>query len=131
MVNLLPRKEFELILNGQTIEGKYCLWAIKRMCDKKKWSIKDLSVQLSADKMTFDDLCEFILCAVEYKVRKNKKPFMYTDVDVCDWLEELGGVDSEEVTALMNHAHSEIEEKKSIVNPQPGESLKPLEVLQD
>lgn len=124
MLELLPRKEFEFTLkDGTKIKGQFSLWAVKRFCDKLKLSLSQLGERLGADKVTFDDTCQVLLCAVEYTARKNKLPFSYNDVDACDWIEELGGLDGENYLALMRHAHSE-DEKKSQQDQLSGETLK-------
>ena len=114
-VELLPRKEFIITLDsGEVIKGKYSLWAAKRFCDKKKLTLKQLIESLSEENMTFDDLCENILCAVEHCQKEFGEKFKYNDFDVCNWIEELGGIGSEEYTKLVGHAFSELEpEKKS------------------
>jgi hypothetical protein len=120
-LNLLHRKEFEITLNDKSvIKGQYSLWSIKRYCDKKNFSLTQLNEQLTSDKISFDDVCQLLLCAVEYKTRVEKKGFSFTDIDACEWIEQLGGLMGEKYTALMNHAKSEDdspvnenEEKKS------------------
>jgi len=113
---LLPRKEFEFILSPtEKIEGKHGTWSTKRLCDKKGWSILEFMVRFSdTEKLTLDDMCQLLLCAVEYKWRKDKKgSFPYTDIDACEWLEEMGGFGSEDWNKLLNHFASDLEEKKN------------------
>lgn len=124
MLNLLPRKEFEITLeDGTIINGQFSLWAVKRFCDKLKLTLSQLGERMQADKVTMDDTCQVLLCAVEYKTRKAGKPFGYTDIDACDWIERLGGIESENYLNLMRHAGSE-DEKKSPVIQSSGETLK-------
>lgn len=117
-LNLLPRKAFEIILNGQTIKGQYSLWSLKRFCDKKNLSLSQLSEALDQDKVSFDDLTLLILCAVEYVSRKEKQPFTYTDIDCCEWIEELGGLQGEKFLALQGHAASEDKGDSEKKNPE-------------
>jgi hypothetical protein len=113
-INLLPRKEFEITLDsGDVIKGKYSNWAVKRFCDKKKVTLKGLSTILGEDTATLDDVCQIILCAVEHTARETGRPFSYTDFHVCNWIEELGGFDSQNFLDLVKHGGSEIEEKKT------------------
>jgi hypothetical protein len=131
MLDLLPRKEFTITLEDKTvIHGQFGLWAVKRFCDKLKLSLSQLQGRMSLDKITFDDTCQVLLCAVEYKSRKEKKPFTYTDIDACEWIEALGGLESENYMALMKHSGPE-EEKKSPVSQLNGESLKESAMPQD
>jgi len=117
-LELLPRKEFEFTLeSGETIKGKHGTWSTKRLCDKKGWSIMEFMVRFNdTDKLTLDDVCQLLLCAVEYKWRKDEKgPFPYNDMHACEWLEGLGGFGSEKWNELIGHFASDIEEKKSQV----------------
>lgn len=115
--NLLPRKEFEIILDdGQVIAGKYGTWAIKRFCDKRGIKLSQLNEILSGD-LSFDDIVEILLCAVEYNCRLKNLPFNFSDIDVCGWIDELGGLLGEEYLKLAAHAGSS-DEKKSPVNQQ-------------
>lgn len=116
---LLPRKSFEIVLDDKSVvRGQYSLWSVKRYCDLKKLSLAQLEEQLSVENIALDDIVLLILTAVEYIARKEKKGFAYSDVDVCDWIEQLGGITSENYQNLIGHARSEdtsepSEEKKS------------------
>ena len=111
VINLLPRKEFEITLNsGEIIKGKFSLWSVKRYCDKRKLTLQQLETQLKVENAEFEDICQMVLCAVEDASRREKKGFAYTDQDVCDWIEEMGGLMSDSYAMLMNHARSEDEE---------------------
>jgi len=110
-INLLPRKEFELILDSGTIQGKYGLWSYKRYCDIKQISLSEMLSALDKED-SLDDLCLILLCSVEYSSRKKGLPFNYTDVDICEWIEEMGGVTSDNFLKLLAHAKGEEETKE-------------------
>lgn len=108
MIELKPRKEFAITLeNGQSISGKFGTWALKRFGMKKNYSLAQLNAALSS--FTLDDAIEFILSAVEQSFRelKTKDSFPYSDIDVCAWVDELGGIGSGEVQKLFKHAGDE------------------------
>lgn len=121
-LNLLPRKEFEITLNsGDTIKGKYGTWAAKRFCDKQNLSIVQFIEKFGeVSKLSFNDIVLLILCSVEYAWRKeNRGAFVYSDVDACEWVEELGGFGSEAYNRLFAHFSSDVEsteEKKTEVS---------------
>lgn len=119
-LELLPRKEFEFILDsGNVVKGKFGTWAAKRFCDKKQISIVQFIEKFHPEKIeeiTFDDVTLLILCSVEYSHRKeNKGPFPYTDIDACEWVEGLGGFGGEDYGRLFSHFASDVEgeEKKN------------------
>ncbi len=122
-VNLLPQKEFEITLNsGEIIRGQYNLYASKLFSDKKKLTLQELFELSSAEKLSLDDVCELLLCAVHGLAKKEKRPFAYYDVHACDWIEELGGLSGDLFGKVMGHSNSELpkednapdDEKKSL-----------------
>lgn len=124
-LDLLPRKVFEITLgDGKKITGQFGTWTLKRFCDKSKLSLKHLNDKFVNEGTNLTDTVSMLLCAVEYVCLKNKEPFTYTDIEACDWIDELGGVYSIPVSNLFNHAASELKdeapdsEKKSPLNGQ-------------
>lgn len=111
-INLLPRKEFEItLIDGTIIKGQFGTWSLQRFCDKRdKLSLGQLQL-LKPDDYTIGDMVDMILCAVEYKARKENAPFSFTDVHCCSWIDELGGFSAQPVTDLFNHQSSDVEIK--------------------
>lgn len=114
-INLLPRKEFEITLSdGTVISGQYTTWALKRYGEKL-----GLTLQQSGEQLTnpgLNDMVEYLLSAVEYTARKNKQPFSYTDLQACDWIDDMGGIQSLDLIRLFRHSGDEqpvAEEKKT------------------
>ena len=118
-INLLPRKAFEITLaDGKVIKGQFSLWASKRYADKKGYSLQQLIEKSGVENISFDDICQILLCAVEYVSRKEKQGFAFSDIDACEWIEEMGGLIGEQFQKLMDHAKDSEseqvdEEKKS------------------
>lgn len=109
MINLLPRKEFEItLLDGTVIKGQFGTWALKRYCDKQKLSLSEAGAKLT--NPSINDITDYILAAVEYSARKASTPFSYTDVHACDWIDEMGGLSSELFIKLFNHSGDEVKE---------------------
>lgn len=118
-INLLPRKEFEILYDGKVIPGKFGTWSAKRFSDLKKLSLKQLGTYLDKE-LSLSDVCLNILCAVEYAARKRGDKFIHTEMDVCEWIDEMGGVHSDMFLELCSHAKSELaeieDEKKNSLN---------------
>lgn len=115
MIELKPRKEFVITLkSGESIPGKFGTWALRRFCMKKNYTLVQMGAAFSAN-LSIDDMTEFILSAVEQSFRelKSKDSFPYTDIDVCAWIDEMGGIGSEDVTRLFNHAGDEQKKTES------------------
>lgn len=110
--NPLPRKEFEIELtDGTVIKGQFGTWALKRFCDKLNLTLTEAQEKLQG----LSGFIDYILCAVEYTARKEKAPFSYTDMDAADWIDQLGGITSENFTRIAAHTADEnaTEEKKT------------------
>ena len=117
-LDLLPRKEFEITLeDGTIIKGQFGTWALKRFCTRRNYSLNEAGVKLSDPGM--DDIVDYILSAVEYAARKENAPFSYTDLHVCEWIDEMGGMQSQDFANLFRHSADEVqasdatEEKKT------------------
>lgn len=110
-IELLPRKEFRIITDTETVNGKFGTWALKRFCDKRNYTLNQVSEALGNPLLK--DMIEFILCAIEQSFREQrlKESFPYDEIDVCKWIDEFGGIGSEQVSLLFNHAGDE--QKKS------------------
>lgn len=118
-IKLLPRQEFEIVLNdGTVIPGKFGTWALRRLTDKHKLTLSEGLPTLQ----TLGGLMDYIVFAVEYMTRKNKKDTFYTDMDVSDWVDQLGGVQSGAFLSLVKHTQDEgpTEEKKTELKTQPS-----------
>lgn len=112
MLELLPGKEFKITLKGEVIEGKFSTWAYKRFCMKLGLSDKKLVARLSEDESSWSDNIEMVLCAIEHKCREKGVSMKYTDLDVCNWVDEVGGIASEDYLSLIRHAASELDGEK-------------------
>lgn len=143
-INLLPRKEFEIIFDtGDILLGKYGTWAVKRFCDLKGIPIEEAIkeddenvINEQSLSKNLEDAALLILCAVEYSYRLKKKEFQFDVVHAYDWIDKLGGISSELCFALLGHAASDLKEKKSLAKQQAlmsynGGSLQPEEELKN
>lgn len=105
-ITLLPRKEFEITLtDGTIIKGQFGTWALKRFCQRRGYSLNEAGVKLSDPSL--DDIVDYILSAVEYSARKENAPFSYTDVHICEWIDEMGGMQSDAFASLFRHSNDE------------------------
>lgn len=103
-LNLLPRKVFEIVLeDGAIIKGQFGTWALKRFTDKFGLSLGEAEQKLQSISGAID----YILTAVEYIVRKEKQPYEYNDMNACDWIDALGGHNSEQFLSLLKHTVDE------------------------
>lgn len=112
MINLLPRKEFEIILEGKTIKGKFGNWALDRF--RKITNLKLSEVQAAfEDNELNKELCvKFLMCAIEYSSRLESKEFDMTEEKTYALIDdELGGFEGKDFIDLFKHAGDENKKK--------------------
>jgi hypothetical protein len=136
MIDLLPRGYFTLTVDEKKIEGRFCTWSLKRFCDKQEI----LSIMGMVERLTtglgISDVAAFILSGVEYSYVKNNKAgdFKFSEFDACEWIDEMGGIQSAELTKLISHAletNEKEEQKKTTRRTSVGQNSKVTAVVQD
>lgn len=117
VLNTLPRNKFEIKLDdGGVIIGQYGTWAYKRFCDKRGIKLSEVSEALGALSQSLDlnIVTDFVLSAVEQShYEKSNEPFPYTDIHLFAWIDELGGLGSENFSRLLNPSGDTTEKKSS------------------
>jgi len=114
-LTLLPRKTFIITLDdGTEIKGQYSTWALKRFCDHLNCTLSQLFEKLK--EPTLDIMFMYILSALEYSARIEKKPFSYTDVNISQWIDDMEGNAIDNLVVIFNHSADQDlnEEKKSL-----------------
>ncbi len=121
-IDLMPQKVFMITLeSGLQIKGKFGTWQLKRFCQRKgNIPLSKVQEVLANDTVSLDDIVLMILSAVEYFSVKQGVSCTYTDLDVSEWIDELGGVAGDALKEVFNHSASELPEdtgeKKSQLN---------------
>ena len=91
------RGHYELKLSdGKTIPMRFCTWSLKRFCQLQGIGPSEIGEALSGDN-TLDAIVNLIKSAAEYPLYKEGITPTFTDIDVCDWIDELGGVASPKI----------------------------------
>lgn len=83
---------FELRLNNKTILLNWGTLAMRLFTTKNNTDISgyfDLMAKAGTDINT---LVSLVLCGYESACIKNNQPIEYNEYDVCDWIDEIGGV---------------------------------------
>lgn len=127
-IELLPRGEFELTIpTGEKIKGKLGTWSFNRFCKRQNISLADLGQFI--EKITGEDAVMLLLSAIEYGFIKEGRTCPYSDITVCDWIDQDGGIasfGSGWLTQLLEHSFPKEavdDEKKNQQEPPHGEIL--------
>ena len=107
------RGHFELSLSdGTKIPMRFCTWSLKRFCQLQGIGPSEIGGALSGSSQ-LDAMTNLILAAAEYPLYKEGKAPNITELEVCDWIDDIGGIASDKfqniITALSESMNSGIE----------------------
>lgn len=106
-LQLLPSGGFEITLKDATIiKGQFNAASLKKFSLLKGGLGFTDTVSLITDKADMPNFLQFILCAAEGN---------HTEFDVLEWIEQMGGVGSDEWLTLLGHVMDAYVSKKKIV----------------
>ena len=70
---------------------RFCTWSLKRFCQLQGIGPSEIGDALSGDN-SLEAITNLLLAAAEYPLVKEGIAPSFTEIDVCDWLDDLGGV---------------------------------------
>jgi hypothetical protein len=85
---------FELRLNNNTIPLQWGTWAMKRFCELEDKTLMELISVLSSGSFELKTIINIVLASAESGYKTNKKPIDFDEFDVCNWIDEAGGLSS-------------------------------------
>ena len=83
---------FELKLNNKTIQLKWGTWSMREFCKAKDITIDKYFEFLGSNQYDLDNIVKLIHIGYKSACISNKQEVEYTEDDVCDWIDEIGGV---------------------------------------
>ena len=111
------RGHYELKLSdGKTIPMRFCTWSLKRFCQLQGIGPSDIGEALSG-QTSLDAIVNLLRAAAEYPLYKEGITPDFTDMVVCDWIDDMGGMSGKQfqdvMAALGESLNSGLEEKPS------------------
>lgn len=109
------RGHYELKLSdGKTIPLRFCTWSLKRFCQLQGIGPSEISSALSGEQ-SLDAIINLLKASAEYPLYKEGITPSFTDIEICDWIDDIGGMTSKQFTdiiaALGESMTSGLEEK--------------------
>ena len=109
------RGHFELTLSdGKKIPMRFCTWSLKRFCQLQGIGPSDIGTALSGND-SLDAIVNLLKSAAEYPLYSQGITPTFTDVEICDWIDDMGGLGSKKfqeiITSLSESMNSGLEEK--------------------
>ena len=83
---------FNLNVNNKTIPLKWGTWAMREFCVERGITIDKYFELLSKSQFDLDLVVKMFYIGYKSACISNKQPIEYTEVEVCDWIDELGGI---------------------------------------
>ncbi len=87
---------FKLVLKNETIDLKWGTWAMREFCKQNNITIDKYFETLSKTQFDLDLVVQLVHIGYKSACVSNKQDIVYTDVDVCNWLDEIGSIFSTE-----------------------------------
>lgn len=111
------RGQFELTLSdGKKIPMRFCTWSLKRFCQLQKIGPSDIGEALSG-QTSLDAIVNLLRSAAEYPLYSIGVTPEFTEIEVCDWIDDMGGMGGKKfqdiMAVLADSLNSEVEEKQT------------------
>jgi hypothetical protein len=92
---------FELKLNNTTIQLKWGTWSMREFCKSKDITIDKYFEFLGSNQYDLDNIVKLIHIGYKSACITNKQSIEFTEDDVCDWVDEIGGIFNPEGQILL------------------------------
>jgi len=95
------RGHYELSLSdGTKIPMRFCTWSLKRFCQLQGIGPSDIGEALSGNS-SLDAISNLFKAAAEYPLYKEGITPKFTDLDTCDWIDDMGGIGGKKFQEVM------------------------------
>ena len=95
------RGQFELTLSdGKKIPMRFCTWSLKRFCQLQGIGPSEIGEALSGQS-SLDAIINLLKAAAEYPLYSQGITPNFTDIEVCDWVDDMGGMASKRFQDVM------------------------------
>ena len=109
------RGHYELTLSdGKKIPMRFCTWSLKRFCQLQGVGPAEIGEAISGNN-SLEAITNLLRAAAEYPLYKEGITPNFSDLDVCDWVDDLGGISGKKfqdvMTALADSMSSGLEQQ--------------------
>ena len=95
------RGQFELTLSdGKKIPMRFCTWSLKRFCQLQGIGPSDIGEALSG-QTSLDAIINLLKAAAEYPLYSQGITPSFSEIEVCDWVDDMGGMASKRFQDVM------------------------------
>jgi hypothetical protein len=79
---------------------RFCTWSLKRFCQLQSIGPSDISEALSGNQ-SLEAITNLLKAAAEYPLYSQGITPSFTDIEVCDWIDDMGGLGSKKFQDVM------------------------------
>jgi hypothetical protein len=83
---------FELKLNDKTIKLKWGTWSMREFCVSNNVTIDQYFEILGKAQLDIDLIVKLVYIGYKSACISNKEQIEYNEIDVCDWIDEIGSI---------------------------------------
>ena len=95
------RGQFNLSLSdGKVIPLRFCTWSLKRFCQLQGIGPTEIGTALSGEN-ALDAIINLVRSAAEYPFYKEGRTPDFKEIDVCDWIDDMGGIAGTQFQEIM------------------------------
>ena len=104
------RGHYELKLSdGKSVSMRFCTWSLKRFCQLQGIGPSEIGEAI-AGSTSLEAITNLLRAAAEYPLYKEGITPKFSDIDVCDWIDDMGGIAGTKFQEVMNAIASPISE---------------------
>lgn len=95
------RGQFELTLSdGKKIPMRFCTWSLKRFCQLQGIGPSEIGEALTG-KNSLEAIVNLLKASAEYPLYSQGITPSFTDVEICDWIDDMGGMAGQKLQDLL------------------------------
>ena len=83
---------YQLKLKNNNINLKWGTWAMREFCVKNNVTIDKYFELLGKSQFDLDLIVQMVYIGYKSACVSNKEEILFTEVDVCDWIDEMGSI---------------------------------------
>ena len=83
---------YQLKLKNNNINLKWGTWAMREFCVKNNVTIDKYFELLGKSQFDLDLIVQMVYIGYKSACVSNKEEILFTEVDTCDWIDEMGSI---------------------------------------
>ena len=107
---------FEIKLKDQTIPLKWGIWSIKRFTEISNKGLKEYFEILGNGEFPIEVIIWMLQAGAEYGYIKSNKEVDFSEVDICEWIDECGGINGDQIRGFFEYMVSTVVSNVTTVN---------------